>query len=138
MKAAGYRDADLISEMIAETKTIAVVGVSDRPDRPSYEVADYLKRFYKLVPVNPNLETWQGQTCYPSLSKIPAEIRVDLVDVFRRSSDVAPIVDEAVARRVKYIWLQLGIYNAEAAALAEQAGIKIVMDACLLVEHARR
>ncbi|MBN8550212.1 MAG: CoA-binding protein [Deltaproteobacteria bacterium] len=132
-----YRDAALIARMIKESKTIAVVGVSDRPDRPSNEVARYLEQFYEVIPVNPNLESWGGKVCYPTLESIPHSIKIDLVDVFRRSADVLPVVEQAIARPIPFIWLQQGIYNAEAARLAEAASIGIVMDACLLVEHAK-
>lgn len=137
MNAPAYHDPGLMLEMLQRSKTIAVVGISDRDDRPSYRVAEYLARFYEIIPVNPNLTTWKGKTCYPSLASIPTHISVDLVDIFRRSADVLPVVEEAVARGVKYIWLQQGIYNAQAAELAEKAKIGLVMDACLLVEHAR-
>ena len=127
---------DNYKEILSNTKTIAVVGISDRVDRPSHEVAKYLSRYFKIIPVNPKLQEVLGQKCYPNLSAIPAEIKIDLVDIFRRSEDVPPIVQEALQRQVPYIWMQQGIVNEEARQIAEKAGAKVVMDACLAVVHA--
>ncbi len=137
MSSPAFNDPGLMLEMLRQSKTIAVVGISDRQDRPSFQVAQYLARHYEIIPVNPKLETWLGRKCYPSLSAIPTNVQIDLVDIFRRSEDVLPVVEEAVARGAKYIWLQQGIANPQAAELAKKAGIGIIMDACLLVEHAR-
>ena len=114
------------------------MGISDRPGRASKGVAEYLADYYQIIPVNPTLTQWNGQTCYPSLSEIPAHISVDLVDVFRSASDTPPVVTEAIARKVKFIWLQQGIVSDESANLAAAADVPIVMDACLAVEHAKR
>lgn len=127
----------IIEQAIRESKTIAVVGISDREDRPSYEVAQYLSQYYEIIPVNPKLERWQGRPCYPSVSAIPSDIRVDMVDIFRRSSEVLPVVEESVSRPVRFIWLQLGIRNDEAAALARAQHVGFIQDACLAVEHSR-
>lgn len=128
----------LIDQILLNSKRIAVVGISDRPDRPSFQVANYLAQYFEIIPVNPTLTEWQGEKCYPSLQAIPKDVSIDLVDVFRRSSDVPPVVEDAIARGVRYIWLQQGIINEEAAARSEAAGIPIIMDACLAVEHSKR
>jgi predicted CoA-binding protein len=128
---------DTIERAIRESKTIAVVGISDREDRPSFGVAQYLSQYYQIIPVNPKLERWQGRVCYPDLVSIPREIEVDMVDVFRRSSEVMPVVQEALVRPVRFIWLQLGISSEEAAALAGSHQIGFVQNACLAVEHSR-
>lgn len=115
-----------------------MVGISDRHGRASKGVAEYLSDYYEVIPVNPMLTEWQGKKCYPSLAEIPKDIAIDLVDVFRRSADVPPVVEDAIARKVKFIWLQQGIVNEAAAQKSEAAGIPIIMDACLAVEHAKR
>lgn len=126
-----------IERAIRESKTIAVVGISDREDRPSFGVAQYLSQYYEVIPVNPKLVSWQGKVCYPDLASIPQEIKVDMVDIFRRSAEVMPVVQEAVVRPVRFVWLQLGITNEDAETLAESHQIGFVQNACLAVEHAR-
>lgn len=121
-----------------EIKTIAVVGLSPNPARPSYQVARYLQSVgFKIIPVNPTAEEILGEKSYPDLASIPQEVKVDLVDIFRRSEEVEPIVAQAVARGVKYIWMQEGVVNEEAATLAREAGAEVVMDRCLMKEHKR-
>lgn len=121
-----------------EIKTIAVVGLSPNPARPSYQVARYLQSVgFKIIPVNPTAEEILGEKSYPDLASIPQEVKVDLVDIFRRSEEVKPIVAQAVARGVKYIWMQEGVVNEEAATLAREAGAEVVMDRCLMKEHKR-
>lgn len=123
-------------ETILNFKTIAVVGISDDPMRPSHFVASYLKtNGYTIIPVNPKLAEWEGEKCYPDLLSIP--IKVDIVDIFRRSEAVQPIVDEAIAIKAKVVWMQEGIVNEEAAARARNAGIEVVMDKCMKKEYAR-
>lgn len=115
-----------------------MVGCSPNPARPSHTVARYLiENGYDVIPVNPG--HWQilGRRCYGSLAEIPAEVRVDIVDVFRRSELVGPIADQAIARGVGFFFMQQGVANAEAAARLERAGIPVAMDRCLLVEHGR-
>ncbi len=132
-----------ILEMLRNAKTVAVVGISDKSERSSYGVAEYLSRFYTIIPVNPNLKSWLGLKCYPSLQAVPAEVQIDLVDIFRKSEDVGEVVDDAIARsnaiaqasKIKYIWMQQGIINTEAAERAQKAGMKVVMDACIAVLH---
>jgi len=118
-------------------RTVAVVGISNNPERPSYRVADYLQQAgYRIIPVNPGLPAILGETCYANLTDIPAEIQLDVVDIFRRSTEVLPIVREAVARPgVKVIWMQEGVVNQEAATLAREAGIEVLMDSCIAKEH---
>jgi predicted CoA-binding protein len=128
-------DAEM-EQLLRETKVIAVVGLSADPSRPSYGVARYLKsQGYQIVPVTPAASEVLGERAYPDLLSIPFD--VDLVDVFRRSELVGPHVDEAIQKGVKGVWMQLGVRNPEAAALAEQHGIQVVMDRCLAVEHRR-
>ncbi len=123
-------------QSILDNKTIAVVGISDNPERPSNFVAKFLvEHGYDIIPVNPNLTEWKGKKCYPDLLSIP--VKVDVVDIFRRSEAVPPIVDEAIAIRAKAVWMQLGIINEEAAAKARKAGIEVVMDKCMKIEYNR-
>lgn len=128
-------------------RVIAVVGLSPNPDRPSHEVASYLQQQgFRVIPVNPVVAAQGsrvlGETCYPSLSEAAAALaregaRIDLVDCFRRSEDIPPIVDEAVAIGADTVWMQLGVVNEAAAARARSAGLAVVQNLCLLVEHAR-
>ena len=121
-------------ESILDYKTIAVVGISDDPTRPSNFVARFLKEHgYKIIPVNPKLTEWEGEKCYPDLLSIP--VKVDIVDIFRRSEAIPPIVDEAIAIKAKVVWMQEGIINEEAAAKAQKAGIEVVMDKCMKKEY---
>ncbi len=127
----------LIDKILAETRTIAVVGISDKPDRPSHAVARYLKeRGYRIVPVNPALKEVLGEKAYPSLAEVPGTI--DLVDVFRKSADVPPIADAAIRAGARFFWMQEGIENDEARLRLEQAGIPVVMDRCVMKELEKR
>ncbi len=117
-------------------KNIAVVGISDDPERPSHYVASFLATHgYNIIPVNPKLTEWEGKKCYPDLRSIP--VKVDVVDIFRRSEAVPPVVDEAIAIKAKAVWMQEGIVNEEAAAKARKAGIEVVMDRCMKKEYMR-
>lgn len=129
---------DQIAELLDATKTIAVVGLSNSPLRPSYGVAAYLQtQGYDIVPVNPTINGALGKKSCPSLTEVTA--KVDIVDIFRRSEFVEPIVDEAIARGdVKCIWMQEDVVNERAAEKARKAGIFVVMDRCILKEHRRR
>lgn len=121
-------------QILAATRTIAVVGLSDKTDRPSHTVAAYLqKQGYRIIPVNPNLKEVLGEKAYPSVRDIPGP--VDVVDIFRRAEDVPPIVEDAIAKGAKVVWMQLGIVNEAAADRAEAAGLKVVMDTCMEVIH---
>jgi len=123
-----------ISGILQNSNTIAVVGISDKPHRPSHQIALYLKQAgYTLFPVNPNYETVLGMPCYKQLQDIPHP--VDIVDVFRRPEEVLTIAEQAIAIGAKVLWLQSGIINQEAARLAQQAGLQVVMDRCIKVEH---
>jgi predicted CoA-binding protein len=127
---AGQADIDDILEM----KRIAVVGLSSDPSRPSYDVARYLQRQgYSIIPVNPKETEVLGEKSYPTLSDIPEP--PDVVDVFRRPEYVGEIVDEAVKVGAKAVWLQLGVINEEAARKAREAGLLVVMDRCMKIEH---
>ena len=123
-------------ETILDYRTIAVVGISDDPTRPSHYVSTFLEKHgYNIVPVNPKLIQWEGKKCYPDLLSIP--VKVDVVDIFRRSEAVPPVVDEAIAIKAKVVWMQEGIINEEAAAKAKEAGIEVVMDKCMKKEYVR-
>ena len=112
---------------LARPSTIAVVGISPRTERPSYYVARYLQeQGYRIIPVNPTLESVLGERCYPDLKSVPE--RVDLVHIFRRSEYVGPIVDDAIAIGAKYVWMQDGVVDHDAAARAREAGLSGVMD----------
>ncbi len=125
-----------LRRILATSKAIAVVGLSADWFRPSYFAAKYLlEHGYAVIPVNPRYDAILGQTCYKSLRDVP--VKVDIVDVFRKSADVGPIADDAIAIGAKVFWQQLGVTNAEAARKAEAAGLDSVMDRCVKIEHAR-
>jgi uncharacterized protein len=131
-----FAEPETIRDIIQSSKVIAVVGLSDKSDRPSYGVASYLKnQGYKIIPVNPTKSEILGEKSYPDLKSIP--VAIDIVDVFRKSEAVGPIVDEAIAIKAKAVWLQEGVINEPAAAKAADAGLKVVMNRCLLKEHHR-
>jgi uncharacterized protein len=123
-------------ELLENARTIAVVGLSANPLRTSYTVSRYMQnQGYKIIPVNPNIKESLGEKAYASLKDIP--VKVDIVNVFRNSPDVPPVADEAIAIKAKVLWMQEGIVNQEAARKAGEAGLKVVMDRCIMVEHAR-
>jgi predicted CoA-binding protein len=126
-------EPQLIRSML-QARTIAVIGLSDRPDRPSHYVSAYMQQHgYKVYPVNPSLTEVLGEKSYASLPDLP--IKPDLVNVFRVPSLIPAIVDEMLMLGLKNIWIQQGIVNKEAAARAEQGGIGVVMDRCIMIEH---
>ena len=128
---------DEIGALLKRAKTIAVVGLSDSPLRPSYGVSAYLQQYgYRIIPVNPNIQGALGEKAVPSLSDIKEKI--DVVDIFRRSELVEEVVDEAIRLRVPAIWMQEGVVHEQAAQRARQSGIFVVMDRCILKEHRRR
>ena len=128
---------DPILDILRRSKTIAVVGLSSNPTRPSHAVAAYLQSAgYRIFPVNPNEREVLGEKAYAVLEDIPGP--VDIVDVFRRSEDVPPVADSAIAIKAKVLWMQLGIENPQAAEKARAAGLAVVENACLMVEHKRR
>jgi len=127
---------DALRALLQQVRTIAVVGLSPKPDRPSHGVAGYLKRAgYHIVPINPGHEKVLGEQSYPTLADAAREHAIDVVDVFRRSEHAGAVVDEAIALHPRLIWLQQGVIDEAAAARAAAAGIPIVMDACLAVQH---
>lgn len=127
---------DSYTHILAETKTIAVVGFSSKPSRAGYYVPAYLQRQgYRIIPVNPHLEEALGEKAYATLTAVPHPI--DLVLIFQRSENVPPFIDEAIAINAKAVWLQSGIRHEAAAAKARAAGLLVVQDACMMVEHGR-
>jgi predicted CoA-binding protein len=132
-----YQDNTVIDRILSTTRTIAVVGLSSQPEKAGYYVPEYLQsQGYKIIPVNPTLEQALGEKSYPDLLAVP--LPVDLVLIFRRSEAVPPFVDQAIQIGAKAVWMQLDIFNAEAAQKAEEAGLDVVMDTCMMVEHRRR
>ena len=130
-------DAEL-RRWLETARTIAVVGLSDKPDRDSNDIARYLQGAgYRIVPVNPMVAEVLGERSYPDLASIPPELRLDVVDIFRRSELVPPVIDEALARGVGGIWMQLGVAHPEAAARARAQGVPVVEDLCIKVVHRR-
>ncbi len=124
-----------IRKILLNSRVVAVVGVSDKPERDSSLVAGYLmQKGYKIIPVNPKLTEWRGLKSYPSLLEIPKNIHVDVVDVFRKSEFVGPIVIEAGKIGAKVIWFQEGVINEDAALRAQGLGMKVVMDRCMMKE----
>jgi predicted CoA-binding protein len=129
-------DPSTISRVLQICRTLAVVGLSADPARPSFSVARYMQEHgYRIIPVNPRCAEILGEKCYPDLKSIPDA--VDLVNVFRRPAYCVPIAEDAVAIGVKALWLQIGVVNEEAKRIAEAAGLTVVMDRCLKIEHAR-
>lgn len=129
-------DDGVLERVVRGARTVAVVGVSPNPARPSHGVAAYLHRSgLRVFPVNPAIHELFGLTAYPSLAEIPE--RVDVVDVFRRPSVVVPVAEQAVAIGAGALWLQLGVINEEAAEIARSGGLDVVVDRCLKVEHQR-
>ena len=132
-------DANEIAELLKSVRTIALVGASDRPDRPSNGVMKFLQEHgYRVIPVNPNItgEHIHGEYVWRELGQIGEPI--DMVDIFRRSSEVGPIVEQAIAIGAKAVWMQLGVFDEAAAARAEKAGLKVVMDHCPKIEIMRQ
>ena len=128
---------DLVEEQLTESKTIAVVGLSPDPQRDSHRVARYLQsRGYRIIPVNPMAEEVLGEKSYPDLKSVPGSI--DMVDIFRQPEHVLPVVEEAIQVGARYVWMQDGVVNEEAAELARAAGLPVVMDTCTMREHRRR
>ncbi len=127
-----------IKKILSNSKTIAVIGISPKENRPSYRVASYLQsKGYRIIPVRPDGEEILGEKIYPTLSEIPKEINVEVVDIFRKSEDVPPIVEEAIQRGARVVWMQEGVIHQEAGEKAEKAGLTVVMDRCMKKEHQR-
>lgn len=121
-----------LRSILGDARTIAVVGLSSNPDRPSYEVAEFLKdKGYRIVPVNPNETEVLGERAYASLPEVPEEVSIDVVDVFRRAEQTPEVAEQAVARGAKVLWLQEGIANEDARRIGEEAGLTVIMGVCI-------
>ena len=124
--------------LLGDARTIAVVGLSSRPDRPSHRVASYLQhKGYRIIPVNPNETDVLGERAYPSLRDLPPDVKVDVVDVFRRASETPDVARDAVAIGATALWLQEGIVNDETYRIAADAGLDVVMGVCIMQENER-
>lgn len=129
-------DTARLRRILAESRTIAVVGLSAQPHRPSHEVALYMRsQGYRIIPVNPAYTEVLGERCYASLELVPEP--VDIVDVFRRTEEVLPVARQAIAIGARCFWQQLGVLNEAADQLVREAGLEAVMDLCIKIEHAR-
>jgi predicted CoA-binding protein len=127
-----------LRQLLGEVRTIAVVGLSSRRDRPSYQVARYLQEHgYRIVPVNPNETEVLGERAYASLEEIPHDVRIDVVDVFRRAEETPAVARAAVAVGARVLWLQEGIFNDEAATIAMDGGLEVIMGVCIRHVRAR-
>jgi uncharacterized protein len=134
---ASVTEADQITDLLKTAKTIAVVGLSSSPLRPSYGVAAYMQsQGYRIIPVNPTIQGALGEKAYASLADVPEKI--DIVNIFRRPENVPPIVDEAIGLKIRAVWMQETVVNEAAAQKARDAGITVVMDRCILKEHRKR
>ena len=132
----------VIHQLLQSSKTIAVVGLSDNPARPSWEVSQHMRDFgYRILPVNPSLQAWEGLPAYPDLAAAAAALgpgeHIDIVNVFRRPLQVGHVVDECVRLGLRALWLQLGVINEDAAERAAESGMTVVMDRCIYVDRAR-
>jgi len=129
-------EPSLISTLLTQSATIAVIGLSPDPGKPSHYVPAYMQQHgYRILPINPTVETVLGESCSPTLTALP--VKPDLVNVFRLSKYIPAIVEEMIQLGLSNLWVQSGIVNLEAAAKAEAAGIHVVMDRCIMVEHRR-
>ena len=125
-----------VKQLLLESKTVAIVGISNKPERASYQVAQWLQQnsHFTLFFVNPVIDEVLGQKTYPSLAEI--QEKIDIVDVFRKAEDCPPVLDKAIAAGAESIWLQLGIRNDQVAESASKAGMKVVMDRCIKIDYA--
>ena len=129
---------DTLRHILSTCRTIAVVGLSPKPHRDSFDVARHMQaKGWRIIPINPNATEILGETAYPTLTEAARHVKIDLVNVFRNSDDVPPVVTEAIAIGAKAVWLQLGIEHAQAAAEAQSAGLALIQNKCLMVEQAR-
>jgi uncharacterized protein len=134
---ASLPQSDPVADLLQRAKAIAVVGLSSNPLRPSYGVSAYMQSHgYRIIPVNPNISECLGERAYPSLLDVP--VKIDIVDVFRRSEFAEEVVDQAIQLKVPAVWMQEDVINENAATKARQAGIFVVMDRCILKEHRAR
>jgi uncharacterized protein len=138
-KGNAVNEPEIILEILEASKTIAVVGLSPKPDRASFGVSRYLRsQGYRIIPVNPALTSVLGEEAYPTIeAACAAGVGIDLVDVFRAPQHVPGIVEEVIRLKIPYLWLQEGVWHEEAAKRAEAAGVKVVMDHCIFREHAQ-
>ena len=128
--------ADDMQHILTHCRTVAVVGLSPKTHRASFEVSQYMQaQGWRIVPINPNASSILGEICYPSLTEAARHHRIELVNVFRNSEDVPPVVDEAIAIGAQAVWLQMGVVHDVAAEKARAAGLRVVQDRCLMVEH---
>jgi uncharacterized protein len=125
------------SSFFQHIKTIAIIGLSDKPERYSYQVGAYLKsKGFTIIPINPNIKESLGEQSYPDLLSVPKSIHIDLVDIFRRSEEVVPHVKETVERSdAKIVWMQEGVMNTEAEAYGKAHGLEVIMNMCLMIAH---
>jgi predicted CoA-binding protein len=131
-------DPAAIRAALEGARTVAVVGCSPNPARPSHSIAQYLMDAgYRVIPVNPGHRTLLGQLCYPSIADVPGDVRIDIVDVFRRSEEVAPVADQVIARGAGFFFMQQGVVDRVSAQKLEEAGIPVAMDRCIMVERER-
>jgi uncharacterized protein len=129
-------DINTLRRILKQNRTIAIVGLSANWWRPSYFAAKYLQeRAYQIIPVNPQYQEVLGEKCYPTLRDVP--LPIDVVDCFRKSEEIALIAEDAIAIGAKVLWMQLGVINHEAADKARRAGLEVVMDRCMKIEHGR-
>lgn len=131
-----YQDPATIQRLLSESKTVAIYGLSADTQKASYFVASYLKSHgYRIIPINPNATEILGEKCYPTITAIPDKI--DILNIFRRASEVPPLIDEAIARKIPAVWLQLRIINLPSAEKARAAGLTVILDKCIKMEHGR-
>jgi predicted CoA-binding protein len=127
---------EIVKQILLDTKTIAVVGMSTRPDRPSHDVPKYLQAHgYRIIPINPNAEEILGERAYPSLRELPPGTQVDTVQIFLRPEQVPPVVEDAIAIGAKVVWMQEGVRHEQAAKRAQEAGLLVVQDRCMRAAH---
>jgi predicted CoA-binding protein len=140
MPAPSFADTQAdMAHILDHCRTVAVVGLSPKPHRDSYAVSRYMQsQGWHIVPINPNASSILGETAYPTLTEAARHHRIELVNVFRNSADVPPVVDEAIAVGAQAVWLQMGVVHDGAAQKARDAGLRVVQDRCLMVEHRRR
>ncbi len=132
-------DDALAERIVSKPRTVAVVGLSPKEHRDSFRVAQYMQaQGWRIVPINPNAAEILGQKAYATLEEAAQHIPIHVVNVFRQSAEVPPVIDAAIAIGAKYVWLQLGISHPQALAKARAAGLQVVQDKCLKIEHARR
>jgi uncharacterized protein len=136
---ASFPQTDPVTELLRRARTIAVVGLSDNPLRPSYGVSAYMQSHgYRIIPVNPQIDSCLGEKAYASLLDLPEPEKIDIVNIFRRSEFVAEIVDQAIQLKVPAVWMQEEVIHEKSAEKARQAGLFVVMDRCILQEHRLR